>query len=107
MKYVGLTALTQLISLIKTALATKSNTSHTHSAATTSANGFMSAADKTKLDGISGTGSYSLPTATASVLGGVKVGSNLSINNGVLSATNTTYGAATTSAAGRSSLDVS
>lgn len=36
---------------------------------------------------------YSLPTATATVLGGVKVGSNLSILNGVLSATNsnTTY----------------
>ena len=33
---------------------------------------------------------YTLPTATASVLGGIKVGSNLSIDgNGVLSATNT------------------
>ena len=30
---------------------------------------------------------YSLPTATASVLGGVKVGSNLTISNGVLSGT--------------------
>ncbi|MDD4690076.1 MAG: hypothetical protein PHE51_10065 [Eubacteriales bacterium] len=34
---------------------------------------------------------YVLPTASQSTLGGVKVGSNLSIYNGVLSATNTTY----------------
>ena len=33
-------------------LGTKSDTSHTHSAATTSANGFMSSGDKTKLDGV-------------------------------------------------------
>jgi hypothetical protein len=32
-------------------------------------------------------GTYTLPTATGSVLGGVKVGSGLTINNGVLSAT--------------------
>ena len=38
---------------------------------------------------------YSLPTASASTLGGVKVGTNLSISNGVLSATNTTYTAGT------------
>lgn len=37
---------------VQTQLDGKSSTSHTHSAATTSANGFMSAADKTKLDGI-------------------------------------------------------
>ena len=43
---------------------------------------------KTKLDGIaSGANNYSLPTATASVLGGVKVGSGLSIDGGVLNAT--------------------
>jgi len=49
--------------------------------------GVMSAADKTKLDGIDqGANNYKLPTATASVLGGVKVGSNLSVDlNGVLS----------------------
>lgn len=39
---------------------------------------------KTKLDGLS---NYSLPTASAKTLGGVKVGSGLAINNGVLSAT--------------------
>lgn len=44
---------------------------------------------------------YSLPTASASTLGGVKVGANLTISNGVLAGTpNTTYSTATTSAAG-------
>lgn len=43
---------------------------------------------------------YTLPTATSSVLGGVKVGTNLSIFDGTLSATNTTYNAATTTTAG-------
>ncbi len=39
---------------------------HTHSAATTSANGFISSADKTKLDGIaSGANAYTHPTYTA------------------------------------------
>lgn len=42
---------------------------------------------KNKLDGIaSGANKYTLPTATASVLGGVKVGSGLTISGGVLSA---------------------
>ena len=36
--------------------------------------------------GAGGGGSYVLPTASADTLGGVKVGNNLSINNGVLSA---------------------
>ena len=62
-------------------------------------------AEKTKLAGIaSGANNYSLPTASASALGGVKVGSNLSIQNGVLSGTpDTTYSdmkGATTSAGG-------
>lgn len=44
---------------------------------------------------------YTLPTAAANVLGGVKVGTNLSIDaSGVLSATDTTYSDATTSASG-------
>ena len=34
-----------------------------------------------------GGGSYTLPTASADTLGGVKVGANLSIADGVLSAT--------------------
>lgn len=48
---------------------------HTHNAATTSENGFMSAADKKKLDGIdTGANNYTLPIATDSALGGVKIG---------------------------------
>lgn len=41
-------------------------------------------AEKNKLSGLK---NYELPTASASTLGGVKVGSGLAINNGVLSAT--------------------
>ena len=52
-------------------------------------------ADHTKLNGITASANnYSLPTATADTLGGIKVGTNLSIDgNGVLSSTdtNTTY----------------
>lgn len=50
------------------------------------ASGLMSGSDKTKLDGIaSGANNYSLPTATDSVLGGVKVGSGITITDGVIS----------------------
>ena len=38
------------------------------------------------LGGSGGGGSYSLPTASSGVLGGVKVGANLTITDGVLSA---------------------
>lgn len=41
-------------------------------------------AEKNKLAGLK---NYTLPTASSSVLGGVKVGSNLSISSGILSAT--------------------
>ena len=56
-------------------------------------------AEKTKLAGIeAGANNYSLPAATTSALGGVKVGSNLAVDaNGVLSGN---YSNATTSAAG-------
>ena len=47
--------------------------SHTHADATTNAAGFMSAADKTKLDGLN---NYTLPEATSTTLGGVKVASD-------------------------------
>jgi len=48
--------------------------------------------DKDKLDNIqSNANNYSLPTAALNILGGIKVGTNLSISNGVLSSTNTTY----------------
>lgn len=88
----------------------------TYSAATQSANGLMTAADKKKLDGIAaGANAYTLPAATASALGGVKVGSNITVSSGTISltkdnvtaalgytppTTNTTYGVATTSANG-------
>jgi hypothetical protein len=45
----------------------------------------MSAADKTKLDGLGGGGSYVLPVADASTLGGVKIGANVTIAGGVIS----------------------
>lgn len=62
--------------------------SHGHGGATQSAAGFMSAADKKKLDGIvEGANKYSLPTATSNVLGGVKTGANITNNSGVLSVT--------------------
>ncbi len=58
-------------------------------------------AEKTKLAGIANNANnYTLPKASASVLGGIKVGKNLSIDSdGVLSATdtNTTYSVATIS----------
>lgn len=62
--------------------------SHGHGGATQSAAGFMSAADKKKLDGIAeGANKYSLPTATSNVLGGVKTGANITNSSGVLSVT--------------------
>ena len=92
----------------------------TYSAATSSAAGLMSASDKAKLDGIaSGANNYTytLPAATSSSLGGVKVGSNITNSSGTISLTkdnvvaalgytpptqdtNTTYSEATTSASG-------
>lgn len=65
-----------------------SNVANTPGAATRSAAGLMSAADKTKLDGIAtGANKYSLPTASAQTKGGVKVGDGLRITNEVLSVT--------------------
>lgn len=52
----------------------------TYSEATTSAAGLMSASDKTKLDSVAdGANKYTLPAATSSSLGGVKVGSNINV----------------------------
>lgn len=97
---------------------TPPDTNTTYGAASQSTNGLMSAADKKKLDGIaSGANNYtySLPTASATVLGGVKTGSNITNTGGVLSltkanvtsalgytppTTNTTYGNATTGSSG-------
>lgn len=83
----------------------------TYSAATTSAAGLMSAADKTKLDGIAANANnYILPAATT-VLGGVKTTSTVTSTSGLTACpiidgtvyykdTNTTYSVATQSANG-------
>lgn len=57
----------------------------TYPPATQSANGLMSATDKTKLDGIAANANnYTLPTASSSTKGGIKVGTTLSISGEVL-----------------------
>lgn len=64
----------------------KADASHSHSAATQSAAGFMSAADKEKLDGIAAGANnytYTLPSAGTS-LGGVKSGGDVTISSGVI-----------------------
>lgn len=54
--------------------------------ATTSVDGLMSAADKTKLNGIAtGANKYSLPAATSSVLGGVKTSTGITNLSGTIS----------------------
>jgi hypothetical protein len=74
---------------------------HRHDNATTEADGFMSTAMVEKLNGIeSGANAYVLPEASATQLGGVKVGKNLTMTNGVLDATDTIYEDATTSTSG-------
>lgn len=97
---------------------TTQDTNTTYGTASQGANGLMSAADKKKLDGIaSGANNftYSLPTASGTVLGGVKTGSNITNTSGTISLTkanvtsalgytpptqDTTYGLATTSSSG-------
>lgn len=66
------------------------DTNTTYNNATTAAAGLMSATDKAKLDGVaSGANKYSLPTASTSTLGGIKIGTGLNINsNGVVSIDN-------------------
>ena len=55
-------------------------TNTTYGTVTTSAAGLMSATDKAKLDGIAEkANNYTLPAASSSTLGGVKVGSNISV----------------------------
>lgn len=60
------------------------------------------AEEKDKLAGIeAGANKYTLPTASGSTLGGVKIGTNLSVAaDGTLNATDTTYNPATTTAPG-------
>ena len=57
--------------------------------ATLESNGLMSIEDKSKLDSIEhGANKYSLPAATKTVLGGIKVGDGLSISNGYVLSSN-------------------
>ena len=73
---------------LDSALAGKASTGHTHAAATDAAAGFMSAADKKKLNGIAeGANKYTLPTASSSTLGGVKTGANITNSSGTISLT--------------------
>lgn len=60
----------------------------TYSVATQSAAGLMSAADKAKLDGVATNANnytYTLPNASSSTLGGVKIGSNITVSSGTIS----------------------
>ena len=60
----------------------------TYSDATQSVAGLMSANDKKKLDGIAeGANKYSLPNASSSTKGGVKIGSNITVSSGTISLT--------------------
>jgi len=70
----------------------------TYSNATTSADGLMSSADKTKLDGVAtSANNYTLPTASSSTLGGIKIGTGLSIDgSGVVTASGGSGGIALT-----------
>lgn len=75
------------------------DTNTTYSNATQSTNGLMSSADKAKLDGIaSSANNYSLPDATTSVKGGVKVGSGLSVSSGTISTSLSNLGVTATAA---------
>lgn len=87
MGYLDYEGLGYFFTKIKDVFAPKS---HGHGGATQSAAGFMSAADKKKLDGIDeGANKYTLPTATSSVLGGVKTGANITNSSGTISLTKT------------------
>lgn len=63
-------------------------TDTTYNPVTTTANGLMLATDKTKLDGIEvGANNYTLPAATTAVMGGVKIGANITNNGGTIAVT--------------------
>jgi len=63
-----------------------SDRSSDHPLATTSSHGFMSSTHVSKLNGIAtSANNYSLPAATSSTRGGVKIGTNINVSNGVIS----------------------
>lgn len=83
-KFAGETAVIYLIGKVKALLSTKVDAV---SGKGLSSNDYTTT-EKDKLAGIAeGANKYSLPTASANTLGGVKVGNGLSIADGVLSAT--------------------
>lgn len=88
-KYASKSDVAVLIGKIKTALTTKTDKTTTQQI-------------QTKLDTVEqGANKYVLPTASSSTLGGIKVGKNLTISNGVLAGTpDTTYENATGTKAG-------
>lgn len=88
-KYASKSDVAVLIGKIKTALTTKTDKTTTQQI-------------QTKLDTVEqGANKYVLPTASSSTLGGIKVGNNLTISDGVLSGTpDTTYENATGTKAG-------
>ena len=64
----------------------------TYEVATANANGLMSSTDKAKLDDIAEkANNYSLPTATSSQLGGVKIGHGVTVSSGTISVPKTFY----------------
>lgn len=81
----GLAALWEKIKALyatKTELDGKANSSHSHNLASSTASGFMSSGDKLKLDGIaSGANRYVLPVATSSAIGGVKSGTDITVDS--------------------------
>ena len=73
----------QVLKKTASGVAWQNDNNTTYNVATSSANGLMSSADKSKLDGIAeGANAYTLPAATAQTLGGVKIGSNISLADG-------------------------
>lgn len=80
MKYLNENGLLYLVQKIKTWLGGKVDKVDGKSLSTND----YTTEEKTKLAGLE---NYSLPTASADTLGGVKVGAGLAVNNGVLSAT--------------------
>ena len=88
-KYASKSDVAVLIGKIKSALTTKTDKTTTQQI-------------QTKLDTVEqGANKYVLPTASSSTLGGIKVGNNLTISDGVLSGTpDTTYENATGTKAG-------
>ena len=83
-QYLDKAGVTYLVGKIKTLLAGKVDSVTGKGLSTND----YTTAEKTKLAGVAeGANKYSLPTASADTLGGVKVGAGLAISAGVLSAT--------------------